>query len=100
MEIFSDPQKIPGSLETLLAESFFGTGYIVLFISCLPFEIMNESLSFGLKTELFLKGKDNENTKFRLHLCSLCFFLFLCRKSSPLYLCFAISISLGSNKRD
>ena len=50
MEIFSDPQKIPGSLklETLLAESFFGTGYIVLFISCLPFEIMNESLSFGL----------------------------------------------------
>ena len=48
MEIFSDPQKIPGSLETLLAESFFGTGYIVLFISCLPFEIMNESLSFAL----------------------------------------------------
>ena len=48
MEIFSDPQKIPGSLETLLAESFFGTGYIVLFISCLPFEIMNESLTFGL----------------------------------------------------
>ena len=48
MEIFSDPQKIPGSLETLLAESFFGTGYIVLFISCLPFEIMNESLSLGL----------------------------------------------------
>ena len=48
MEIFSDPQKILGSLETLLAESFFGTGYIVLFISCLPFEIMNESLSFGL----------------------------------------------------
>ena len=48
MEIFSDPQKIPGSLEALLAESFFGTGYIVLFISYLPFEIMNESLSFAL----------------------------------------------------
>ena len=47
MEIFSDPQKIPGSLETLLAESFFGTGYIVLLISRLQFEIMNESLSFG-----------------------------------------------------
>ena len=49
MEIFSDPQKIPGSLETLLAESFFGTEYIVLLISRLPFEIMkiNESLSFG-----------------------------------------------------
>jgi len=40
MELFSDPQKIPGSLETTilnmfffyltvnLAESFFGTGYI------------------------------------------------------------------------
>ena len=49
MDIFSDPQKIPGSLETLLAESFFGTEYIVLLISRLPFEIMkmNESLSFG-----------------------------------------------------
>ena len=54
MEIFSDPQKIPGSLETLLAESFFGTGYIVLFISCLPFEIMNESLSFGFGRWLHL----------------------------------------------
>ena len=44
------------SFALLLAESFFSTGYIVLLISRLQLEIMNESLSFGFGKWFHLVG--------------------------------------------